>query len=589
MDNRSSSASGPFTEIAVIGAGPRGVVVVERLVAAARSHEFHGRLRVHLIDPFVHTGGSVWRSDQPRTLLMNTLTCQTTMYPDDSCSPRFPAPEGALTFDQFLTDYERWEFAPRAEHGRYIAHVLHKAIADAPEHVEIQLYEGEVRDLEREDDDRQTLRIRTPSGDASIRADQVILALGHLRTEVSVRGRSFQNFAAENDLAFAPPENPLDVDYAQFLDRERIAVQGMGLNFYDVIGMLTEAAGGRFVPDESVPHRLRYEPSGREPVLVVGSRTGMVYRPKPDISPEIPEPFELRVLTDERVAQLSATLQGLDYEADVLPLMMQELQEAISTGGYEPPRVEDMERELFPLGRRSVSLDDAHDQTVAELRRATERSLPEADGRWLLLFRVLVALKGQINELARRGAFTAGSFLRDVDGFLRNALASWTSGPPVLRGQQLLALVDAGLVEFTGPGMSIGLDHAAGRFTVRAGDGPVTLCDGVLLAHLPPVQLDAFTSPLIRSLKRRGEITPARLPLPQPDEAPPTGSIDLADDFHPVTVHGHADDDRLFLGVPVSTAQPGSSITAAPGSGAQLLRFAEAAVILALTAEGNLL
>ncbi|MBE9405225.1 hypothetical protein IOE58_13960, partial [Brachybacterium sp. Marseille-Q2903] len=45
------------------------------------------------------------------------------------------------------------------------------------------------------------------------------------------------------------------------------------------------------------PPRLRYLPGGAEPLLVVGSRSGMVYRPKPDLSPAMPEPDTPQVLT----------------------------------------------------------------------------------------------------------------------------------------------------------------------------------------------------------------------------------------------------------------------------------------------------
>ena len=78
--------------IAVVGAGPRGTAIIERLVAASNGPQWRGGLTVHLIDPLVGRGGAVWRHDQSAVLLMNTTTCQTTMYPDESCHAMLPAP-----------------------------------------------------------------------------------------------------------------------------------------------------------------------------------------------------------------------------------------------------------------------------------------------------------------------------------------------------------------------------------------------------------------------------------------------------------------------------------------------------------------
>src|SRR5690625_4429549 len=80
----------PTRTVAVVGAGPRGTAIIERLVAASTIPDWQGRLTVHLIDPYVGRGGSVWRHDQPEVLLMNTATCQTTMYPDESCHSILP-------------------------------------------------------------------------------------------------------------------------------------------------------------------------------------------------------------------------------------------------------------------------------------------------------------------------------------------------------------------------------------------------------------------------------------------------------------------------------------------------------------------
>ena len=62
-----------MADIAIIGMGPRGLTVLERLVAlsSAGTDEVPPRLRIHVIDPFPPGAGRVWRTDQSPSLLMN--------------------------------------------------------------------------------------------------------------------------------------------------------------------------------------------------------------------------------------------------------------------------------------------------------------------------------------------------------------------------------------------------------------------------------------------------------------------------------------------------------------------------------------
>lgn len=571
----------PLRRLAVIGAGPRGIAVIERLGAASRTEAWRGAVEVHLIDPHVDRGGAVWRTDQSRALLMNTATCQTTMYPDASCAPVLPV-EGAQTLAEFLGredngGYGPADIAPRAEHGRYLLTVLAQAEAAAdPSRLRIVRRAAEARDVTGPLDGPQ--RVHLDDGEV-LEVDAVVLALGHLATAPSPRSRRIAEAAERLGLLHVPSANPLEVDYTALLGRERVAVQGMGLNFYDAVGMLCEAAGGRFLEDPSTPSGLRYLPGGAEPQLLVGSRTGVVYRPKPDLRPHLPAPYEPTVLTGGMVESLAARPGGLDHERDVLPLMVAELTGAMARAGFDALADEEaILRLLFPLGRRARALPDAHARTRAVLREAiAAASAP--DPAWTLAFRVLSALRIRVNELVDRGAYTSGSFLRDIDGFLKNAFASWASGPPVRRAREALALEEAGLLVFAGPAMSIEVDESARRFAVRAGDGPAVLCDGVLEAHLPGVDLPRFTSPLVRAWRERGEVRAALLPDRHGDEPVATGSIDAADDGTLIGTDGEAFARRILLGIPVSTAQPGSAITAEPGTAPQLLRRAERAAI----------
>ena len=582
-----SPASDHVRAVAVIGAGPRGTAIVERLVAASHSPAWQGALTVHLIDPQVGRGGAVWRHDQPEVLLMNTTTCQTTMYPDASCHGVLPSPRTVTLADHLAGEgLAPTDFAPRAAHGRYLAHVLATAHEDAdPARLRIVEHAAEAVDVTGEPDGPQRVRL---SDGRVLRADAVALALGHLPTALGPRSQQLADAAERHDLVHLGPANPLEVDYAALLGRERVAVQGMGLNFYDAIGMLTSVAGGRFEPDPTAPSGLRYLPGGKEPRLVVGSRSGMVYRPKPDLGAQMPEPYLPEVLTGERVLELAVRSAGVDHEHDVMPLMFAELRRALRREGHhELADDAALHALLFPFGRRGGESPHPHRSTREVLQEAL-RAATEPDPAWVLIYRVLIALRIQVNRLTDLGAYTTDSVRRDIDGHLRNAFASWASGPPVLRARQVLALCEAGLLEFTGPRMHVDIDEEAGRYAVHGAEGETVLCDGVLEAHLPPVDLPAYRSALLGAWRERGEVQKDSWASRGTRRRMLTGSIAVDGLYAPVGADGTVHERRLMVGVPVSTAQPGSAITAEPGTGAQLLRHAEAVALRLARAGGAL-
>lgn len=76
--------------IAIVGSGPRGISVLERLAvrtAAEAERAADGTpprpVRIHLIDATEVGAGRVWRTDQDDWFTMNTVVSQVTMYSGD--------------------------------------------------------------------------------------------------------------------------------------------------------------------------------------------------------------------------------------------------------------------------------------------------------------------------------------------------------------------------------------------------------------------------------------------------------------------------------------------------------------------------
>ena len=114
------------------------------------------------------------------------------------------------------------------------------------------------------------------------------------------------------------------------------------------------------------------------------------------------------------------------------------------------------------------------------------------------------------------------------------------------------------------------------------------LCDAVLEAHLPSVDLPAYRSSLIGAWRERGEVQKDSWASRGSRRRVTTGSIAVEGLYAPVGTDGTVYERRLLIGVPVTTAQPGSAITAEPGTGAQLLRHAEAVALRLARAGGAL-
>lgn len=89
----------------------------------------------------------------------------------------------------------------------------------------------------------------------------------------------------------------------------------------DLVVLLTEGRGGKFVPDGE---KLRYLPSGREPVLHIGSRRGVPYRSKVTTQ-QLGDTTRLEYLGVAFHESVAASQMSLDFDADVWPLVAAEL------------------------------------------------------------------------------------------------------------------------------------------------------------------------------------------------------------------------------------------------------------------------
>ncbi|WP_370942121.1 FAD/NAD(P)-binding protein [Amycolatopsis sp. cg5] len=529
----------PLT-VVIVGAGPRGTGVLERLLVNVGELMPDQELHVHLVDPYPPGAGRVWREDQSSLMWMNATAENVTMFPDDTClldGPLRTGPSLAEWAATHETGCDPAAFASRNTQGRYLAWVLDKIVAEAPERVTVTVHATTAVRLERLDNGRERLRL---AKGGVLYPDAVVLALGHLEVEPDKQERALSDFAARHGLHYVPPAYTVDVDWSDLAPGEPVLVRGLGLAFIDLMALLTEGRGGRY---ETTENGLAYVKSGQEPVLYVGSRRGVPYRAK--MSYRLSgAPAPLPWFFDGNTVDNRFTFQqDLDFYAHLWPSMAKE----VGWGHYH---------ELFRShpDRVTVAWPDfaevytALDWGGPEMRRLIETSVPDPEDRLdfdgldgplsglafedfeqlqkhlaehieadvtrrgdaahsadLGAFQALWSVHGEMSAVLAGGKLTARSQVEDLSGWWSGFFDYVGSGPPGERLEQLLALANAGIVRFLGAGTWVTADERRGVFRGGGYNSEHTVEAKTLVeARLPRSTLRNCSDPLLRGLYEDG-------------------------------------------------------------------------------------
>lgn len=327
-------------QMCIVGLGPRGLAVLERMCANAPECLPPGHdLLVHVVDPR-GSGGEVWRASQDPELLMNTVTSQISMFVDDSvvcAGPVVPGPS-LHEWAQFLALFEASAEVPaevrreaarlgpdsypsRSFYGHYLDWTLRRVMRTAPANVAIELHTDGAMDLRDADDGSQVLRLVGDGGTID-HLDAVVLAQGHLPTRPTRTETALSRFADANGLRYLPPGNPADIMLGDISPGEVTILRGMGLNFFDHMALLTVGRGGSF--SRRGDGSLTYQRSGREPRLVAGSRRGVPYQARGENQKGPYGRHQPIFLTAKVVAELRAQAdrgRPASFSRDVWPLI----------------------------------------------------------------------------------------------------------------------------------------------------------------------------------------------------------------------------------------------------------------------------
>ncbi|MDI3210457.1 FAD/NAD(P)-binding protein [Arthrobacter sp. AL12] len=620
---------------AVIGAGPRGTSALERLLANWVPAGPDSTLHIDVIDPYPAGPGHVWQPGQSRLYLMNTQSFYPTVIPED---PDLARPLAGHTFDRWrelqqhqphpsLTAEDRDElsglgsadFPSRALYGRYLRSTLEELLSRLPAGATVDFHNTTATSVRHAavpgpgDDGRVRFAVGLADG-AVLTVDSVVLALGHLESRLNPEQRELRAAAKEFGLLYLPPAAPADVDWALVPAVKPVLVRGMGLNFFDAMGQLTEGRGGQFLPGED--GGLSYLPSGREPLIIAASRRGTPYRAKATLAGYYPEAVTLRYCTESAVAKFAEAGIRPAFDHDLWPLLHRDalwayyttlarsqpgailtdpkeflpaLEEALHPHAHSAAKWDDLLGDVLdihvrpahrlnllglaaPLAGRSFASRAELDNAVVEyLLDDARRSALGEDDPVKMTIGALHHGRAVLKTAVADGGITDGSWVAGLRGWFESFVEGLASGPPALRAEQLAALVSAGVVRFVGPDPKFGVDRKAGTFTAvspwvgnSAEDGPGEVVQAVAMieALAPANKVPVNESPLLEQLLAEGLVRPRHMMTVEGAPVPTSGLDVAAHPYRPLGANGSVTEGLYVLGLQLSAVQWGTAIAA---------------------------
>jgi len=611
--------------IAVIGAGPRGTYCLRRITLYLKKHRLKHPVHVHIIEKSGNFGGGGIHSvTQPDYLLLNTIGTQITAFGDDDDEAR--ASEARKTLHGYLVDQGISigpnDYPSRAQHGRYLADMMDWTQANLPSGVFVHRHRARAIDIESAPVTDQQIVL---DNGTSIPADEIILLTGHGKNRV-VPGSGPAAWTAfsenqqnkGNRTSYVHLVYPIDAKTRHVEPGDVVYVIGMGLTAVDVVKTFTMGRGGKF-------ENGRYIPSGQEPFVILASRLGLPYSARAH-NQKIDQ-YKGKILTPETVLKLKSQQGKVDFEKDLMPLILLEMayvyyttllgkqmgDQFLNCASDEARRRwiaenvaaenrfswEDLENPFrkiqpqTPPGHPWFSSMEEYTRYVIEYLR---RDITEAEKGNLTsplktaVDSVLRDLRDTLRLVVDRGGLTATShrYLDKVFNRVNNRVAV---GPPVSSTRELLILAEMGFVSFSGPSPKLSMNEDTGQFFIESDQmaGSIRSVQHVLNGRIHSVDNKNDTSPLIQNLFRRGMI---RTFVNTDDTGLyELGGLDVTDDFNLIGSNGQAHPHVCALGIPVEGKFWFNAADARPDVNsnaiAQLSKWVEMAVSRLKTKEDN--
>jgi uncharacterized NAD(P)/FAD-binding protein YdhS len=631
-----STQNGPADlSLAIVGMGPRGLSVLERLLVQLARQPATGRVRISTFDTGEPGAGRIWRTTQPEWFLMNTAAGEVTLYsgrPDGGRARAGAGPSLAEWLrqhpDSGRASLGENDYAPRFVYGEYLHDVFLNLVANAPDHVTVVPVKASVERIERFGKTR--MLVVDQNGDVLV-VDKAVLTTGHPPQFCEEADRRFSGFARRHPgLRYLRGDSAADLRLDVIESSESVGIIGLGLTFFDVLMALTVGRGGTFETGRS--GRLQYHASGCEPQVVAGSRSGLVMRARGHNQKSPTYRYHPLFVTGNaidaarRQAQRRDGSEQLDFIRDVLPLLQLEVDHVYYTthvrqrlgadaamvfsaklqalaGETRQSALPELLTEYGIADVPPVGLEDLarpfrgeefsdpvafHGRLLALLRDdLSEAAQGNVDGPLKAALDTLRDTRESVRQAVDFGGLCPDSHRDDFLGWFNPINMIVSAGPPAIRVAQTSALIDSGTLTVVGPAMRISCEESTDRFVLESPQvrGSRRAVTTLIDARIPRPQLQRNSNPLIRQLLDDGFISEFVNVDPITDTRFVTGSLAVTRaPFHVIDADGRPNPHLYALGIPTENSRWFTQIgNGRPGPLSRFHADADAIAIDALT------
>lgn len=481
-------------KIAIVGGGPRGLSVLERIVEWSREEQV---IQITMFDP-CGPGGKIWREDQPLSLLMNSVASHVTLFTDETLSTQGPVAKGPNLYEwaqgeaahfiqesniehkrELLEECERLgpnDHCSRVFYGIYQKWFYEYVQKRMTEQTSVKFFKDTVRAVKMQED---KFLVYTQAVETTV--DKVILALGHQETELVGQEKELAVYGSEHRLFYCSPKNAADAYLEAITADTPVLVRGLGLVFDDYLTLLTRDRGGFF---EKEKDELRYIPSGKEPKIIAGSGRGIPYHARGRNQKGYGEEYYPRFLKEKSLNKFKR--KGRFPAEQFFELLKKEVEFAyysiLLTSDY--PNINHArfsEEFIRTRGSEAVLKKYGIPEKVYWDWQAIQYPAQTVKKHDSFQAFIIEYLDWDLNEAEKgtiSGAFAAAldclkdlrdevRFMQDHDLFSNDEYKTWlwdwftplnaflSIGPPLERVAELRALIKAGIVTLIGPEMDV--------------------------------------------------------------------------------------------------------------------------------------
>ncbi|CAH1854598.1 FAD/NAD(P)-binding protein [Convivina praedatoris] len=509
-------------KIAIIGAGPRGLLIVQQVLAQLP------KAQVKLFDPF-SIGGQTWQTAQPANLIMNTPAEQVQEFDfvpnlfewSQEQAEDFIKSEPSISDDllQDLRGLAGNDYPTRRLFGAY----LKFCFQTLPVTKHLKVEKSLVSKIEQQDG-QWWLSWESYQEDF----DQVVITISSGREGLRDQTKALFEGAQRNNLVYQVPSVQMPTGLiATIPASENVIIRGLGLNFYDILAQFLAHWQGSFYRNQE--NLLQYQSSGKEQQLIVGSRSGLPHYPRPLNQDGSDSERPGRFLSVEKVKRWAAAKGCSHYQAfnQLIRLEVElsyykrqlKMKGDVDCVQFEKDFVAQaglpIEYNLSPLDWSAV---------LNPLQNVVDNNYQSHALKWL------DQVTADANRGSRNGFLLTGldtirglyNTIRDIyidpiisdDNFKNQFLTDFArhftfliSGAPSFRLEQLSALIRAGVVELLPPKMEVelisGQFQAFSSLTVNNKFSANYLFE----ARQPSRNLTDSDNPLIKNLLAKGWLT----------------------------------------------------------------------------------